>query len=101
VAKTYRGKTSLDIGDSVPDWEPFLAPKAPVGSPNVLFNAWDAVGDDTMDGRGSPVETPTIRRIAEMGVRWANFHTTAVCSPTRSSPLTGRNATSNRMPQKS
>ena len=91
------GKIALDIRDSVPDWAPYLPPKAPDGAPNVLFLAWDDVGYGTMDVFGGPVETPNMRRIADMGVRFSNFHTTALCSPTRSSLLTGRNATSNGM----
>ena len=50
-----------------------------------------------MDVFGGPVETPNMQRIADIGVKFANFHTTALCSPTRSSLLTGRNATSNGM----
>ena len=93
----YAGKIELDIRDSVPDWAPYLPPKAPEGAPNVLFIAWDDLGYGTMDVFGGPVETPNMRRIADMGVRFSNFHTTALCSPTRSSLLTGRNATSNGM----
>src|SRR5271165_6472354 len=97
MPKPYKGKIALDIRDSVPDWSPYLAPAAPEGSPNVLFIAWDDVGYGTMDVFGGPVETPTMRRLANLGVRYSNFHTTALCSPTRSSLLTGRNATSNGM----
>ena len=97
MTKPFQGKISLDIRDSVPDWSPYLAPAAPEGSPNVLFIAWDDVGYGTMDVFGGPVETPTMRRIAELGVRYSNLHTTALCSPTRSSLLTRRNATSNGM----
>ena len=97
MAKSFRGKISLDIRDSEPDWEPFLPPKAPEGAPNVLLLSWDDVGYGTMDVFGGPVETPNMRRIADMGVRYANFHTTALCSPTRASLLNGRNATSNGM----
>jgi arylsulfatase len=97
MAEQYQGKIELDIRDSTPDWTPFLAPKAPEGAPNVLFIAWDDVGYATMDVFGGPVETPTMQRIADMGVRFSNFHTTALCSPTRASLLTGRNATSNGM----
>ena len=93
----FKGKIALDIRDSEPDWAPYLAPKAPDGAPNVLFIAWDDVGFGTMDCFGGPVETPTMTRIADMGVKYANFHTTALCSPTRASLLTGRNATSNGM----
>jgi arylsulfatase len=95
--KPYKGKIALDIRDSVPDWEPFLAPRAPEGAPNVLVIAWDDVGYGTMEPFGGPVEVPTMARIAGMGVRYANFHTTALCSPTRASLLTGRNATTNGM----
>jgi len=97
MAKFHQGKIELDIRDSVPDWEPFLAPKAPDGAPNVLLIAWDDLGFATMDMYGGPVETPNMRRIADMGVKFSNFHTTALCSPTRASLLTGRNATTNGM----
>ncbi|MDL2075354.1 arylsulfatase [Streptomyces sp. GXMU-J15] len=97
MAKPFKGKISLDIRDSQPDWTPFLAPRAPENSPNVLVIAWDDVGYGTMDCFGGPVRTPTMSRIADMGLRYSNFHTTALCSPTRASLMTGRNATSNGM----
>ncbi len=97
MAKSWNGTIAEDIRDSTPDWTPYLAPKAPEGAPNVLFIAWDDVGYGSMDVFGGPIETPTMRRIAARGVRYGNFHTTALCSPTRSSLLTGRNATSNGM----
>ena len=93
----FNGKIAVDIRDSVPDWTPYLAPKAPEGAPNVLFIAWDDLGYATMDTFGGPVQCPNMARIAERGVKFANFHTTALCSPTRASLLTGRNATSNGM----
>jgi arylsulfatase A-like enzyme len=97
VAPEFTGKVELDVRDSVPDWSPYLAPKAPDGAPNVVFVVWDDVGYGTMDCFGGPVRTPTMSRIAAQGVRYGNFHTTALCSPTRASLLTGRNATSNGM----
>ncbi len=97
MAKPYNGKIALDIRDSEPDWDPYLPPTAPDGAPNVLIVAWDDVGYATMDSFGGPVSCPNMDRIAERGVKFANFHTTALCSPTRSSLLTGRNATSNGM----
>ncbi len=93
----FSGTISLDVRDSVPDWDPYLPPKALDGAPNVLLLAWDDVGYGALDVYGGPIETPTMRRIADMGVRFGNFHTTALCSPTRASLLTGRNATSNGM----
>ena len=97
MARDFKGKIEVDIRDSVPDWTPYLAPKAPDGAPNVLIIAWDDLGYATMDSFGGPVQCPNMARIAERGVKMANFHTTALCSPTRASLLTGRNATSNGM----
>ena len=93
----FQGKIELDVRDSEPDWTPYLPPTAPEGAPNVLLLAWDDLGYATMDIYGGPVECPNMRRIAERGVTFSNFHTTALCSPTRASLLTGRNATSNGM----
>jgi len=93
----WNGRVAVDIRDSVPDWTPFLQPQAPADAPNVLMIVWDDVGYGAMDVFGGPIETPTMRRIADSGLRYSNFHTTALCSPTRSSLLNGRNATSNNM----
>jgi arylsulfatase A-like enzyme len=93
----WNGRVAVDIRDSEPDWAPYLQPRAPEDSPNVLMIVWDDVGYGAMDVFGGPIETPTMRRIADSGLRYSNFHTTALCSPTRSSLLTGRNATSNNM----
>ena len=83
------GDVAVDIRDSEPDWTPFLQPQAPDGAPNVLMIVWDDVGYGAMDVFGGPIETPTMRRIADSGLRYSNFHTTALCSPTRSSPADG------------
>jgi len=97
MSKSWKGTVNLDIRDSVPDWGPYLQPQAPEDAPNILMIVWDDVGYGAMDVFGGPIETPTMQRIADMGIRYSNFHTTALCSPTRSSLLTGRNATSNNM----
>ncbi|OWY63304.1 arylsulfatase, partial [cyanobacterium TDX16] len=97
MSTPFRGRIETDIRDSEPDWAPYLPPKAAPGAPNVLFLAWDDLGFGTMDCYGGPVECPSMAKLAERGVRYTNFHTTALCSPTRSSLLTGRNATSNGM----
>ncbi len=94
---SFGGHVDIDIRKSKPDWVPFVQPGAEPGAPNVLMVVWDDVGFGAMDVNGGPIETPTMRRIADSGVRFSNFHTTALCSPTRSSLLTGRNATSNNM----
>jgi arylsulfatase A-like enzyme len=97
MPEQWKGKLATDIRDATPDWTPFVQPTAPEGAPNVLFIVWDDVGYGAMDVFGGPIETPAMRRIAEMGIRYSNFHTTALCSPTRACTLTGRNATSNSM----
>lgn len=97
MTKTWKGKIAVDIREARPDWEPFTQPLAPEGSPNILMIVWDDVGYGTMETYGGPVETPNMTRIADSGIRFSNFHTTALCSPTRSSLITGRNATSNNM----
>lgn len=89
----FNGKIALDIRDSEPDWTPYAAPIAPEGAPNVLYLVWDDTGIATWDCFGGLVEMPAMSRIAERGVRLSQFHTTALCSPTRASLLTGRNAT--------
>ena len=97
MQKRFNGRIELDIRDSVQDWDPYLAPRASEGAPNVLIIAWDDVGFSTMDTFGGLVQMPTMQRIADRGVKFSNFHTTALCSPTRASLLTGRNATTNGM----
>jgi arylsulfatase A-like enzyme len=95
--RDWNGRVAVDIRDSEPDWAPFVQPRAPEGAPNVLMIVWDDVGYGAFDTFGGPIETPTLSRIADSGLRYSNFHTTALCSPTRSSLLNGRNATSNNM----
>jgi arylsulfatase A-like enzyme len=89
----FQGRIELDIRDSEPDWGPYAAPTAPENAPNVLYLVWDDTGIATWDCFGGLVDMPNMRRIAEHGIRLSQFHTTALCSPTRASLLTGRNAT--------
>jgi arylsulfatase A-like enzyme len=63
----------------------------PAGAPNVLLIVLDDLGFAQLGCYGSDIETPNLDRLAERGLRFTNFHTTAVCSPTRASLLTGRN----------
>ncbi|PBC51189.1 arylsulfatase [Rhodococcus sp. ACS1] len=97
MAKPFRGVVNLDIRDSVPDWGPYEQPKAPPGSPNVLYIVLDDVGFGALGCYGGPIETPNIDKIAANGLRYGQWHTTALCSPTRSCLLTGRNHTTNGM----
>ena len=97
MAAPFNGTINVDIRDSEPDWEPFEPPKAPDGAPNVVYIVLDDVGFSAMSSYGGPIETPNIDRIATQGVRYTQWHTTALCSPTRSCLLTGRNHTRNSM----
>jgi arylsulfatase len=97
VPKPFKGRVDLDVRDSTPDWEPFLQPVAPEGSPNVLYIVLDDVGFSAMEPWGGLIETPNINKLAASGLTYTNWHTTALCSPTRSSLLTGRNHTTNGM----
>jgi arylsulfatase len=63
----------------------------PAGAPNVVVVLLDDVGFGAASTFGGPVPTPTLDRIAGAGLRYNQFHTTALCSPTRAALLTGRN----------
>jgi arylsulfatase len=97
MSQPFRGTINVDIRDSVPDWAPFEPPKAPDRAPNVVYIVLDDVGFSAMSCYGGPIETPNIDRVAADGVRYTQWHTTALCSPTRSCLLTGRNHTRNSM----
>jgi arylsulfatase len=85
----FKGKVGLRPSDSVKDFP--AEPRAPEGAPNVLLIITDDVGFGATSTFGGPVPTPTFDRLANMGLRFNNFHTTALCSPTRAALLTGRN----------
>ncbi|MGA9275886.1 arylsulfatase [Ilumatobacter sp.] len=97
MTKPFNGVINLDVRDSVADWAPYAPPKAAEDAPNVVYIVWDDVGIGCMSTFGGLVETPNMDRLANLGLRFNNWHTTALCSPTRSSLLTGRNAHSNGM----
>ena len=67
------------------------APQAPAGAPNVLLIMTDDVGFGATSTYGGAIETPTFDALARSGLRYNEFHTTAMCSPTRAALLTGRN----------
>jgi len=97
MTKPFRGSIAIDIRESVPDWAPYAQPKAPADAPNVLYIVLDDVGFSAMEPWGGLIETPNVKRLAAGGLTYTNWHTTALCSPTRSSLLTGRNHTTNGM----
>ncbi len=85
----FQGKIGNDWRDSEPWWPPVPAP--PEGAPNVVLIVLDDVGFAQLGCYGSDIETPSIDAVAAEGVQLTNFHTTALCSPTRACLLTGRN----------
>ena len=80
---------------SSPAWPQPL--RAKTGAPNVLFIVLDDVGFGQLSCFGGPCETPTMDRLAGNGLLYNNMHTTALCSPTRSCIMTGRNHHANAM----
>jgi arylsulfatase A-like enzyme len=95
VHDEFAGVIGRDWRDSTPAW-PRRA-EAPDGAPNVVYIVLDDVGYAQLGCYGSVIDTPNIDALAASGVRLANFHTAALCSPTRSCLLTGRNHHSNGM----
>jgi arylsulfatase len=96
-SKPFKGIINVDVRDSTPDWEPFLPPKAPDGAPNVLVVLYDDTGLAAWSPFGGKIQMPTLQRLADNGLRYSQWHTTALCSPTRSIFLTGRNHHQNGM----
>src|SRR5262249_54888852 len=96
-SQPFKGTINLDIRDSTADWTPYLPPTAPEGSPNVLFIVIDDTGIAAWDTFGGGIEMPTLNRIGQQGLRYSQFHTTALRYPTRPCFMTGRNAHNNAM----
>ncbi|WP_374461159.1 arylsulfatase [Microbacterium sp.] len=95
MARDFQGRIELDVRDSEADWEAFLPTKAPQGAPNVLVVLYDDTGQAAWSPYGGRINMPTMDRLAQNGLTYAQWHTTALCSPTRSTFLTGRNHHSN------
>jgi arylsulfatase len=91
--KKFKGKIELDIRDSKPDWDYVLSaiPQAPKGAPNVLIVLFDDTGQAAWSPYGGRINMPTMDKLAKNGLTYTQWHTTALCSPTRSCFLTGRN----------
>src|SRR5262249_44435079 len=85
----FKGKISRLAKDSTPDFPKEI--QAPAGAPNVLLILTDDVGFGASSTFGGPVTTPTFDMLASNGLRYNQFHTTALCSPTRAALITGRN----------
>ena len=91
MARPFQGKIALDIRDSKPDWDAFLDAKASKDAPNVLVVLFDDTGCAAWSPYGGRIQMPTLDSLAENGLTYSQWHTTSVCSPTRSCFLTGRN----------
>ncbi|RYY29088.1 MAG: arylsulfatase [Sphingomonadales bacterium] len=88
-AQPFAGQVAPTHAESRPAWP--KAVRAPTGAPNVLVILTDDVGFAAASTFGGPVPTPNLDRLANAGLKYNRFHTTAICSPTRASLLTGRN----------
>ncbi len=95
VHDEFTGVIGRDWRTSTPAWP--VRPEPPDGAPNVVYIVLDDVGYAQVGCYGSVIDTPNIDALAGEGVRLANFHTAALCSPTRSCLLTGRNHHTNGM----
>ncbi len=85
----FKGKIGRTVKDSTPDFPKGV--EAPQGAPNILLILTDDVGFGASSPFGGPIQTPNFQRLADSGIRYNAFHTTALCSPTRSALITGRN----------
>ncbi len=86
----YQGKIGKTLAESQEYWAPPVT--APKGAPNVIWILLDDVGFGAGSPFGGLINTPTFDSLANNGLRYTNFHTTAICAPTRAALLTGRNS---------
>ena len=85
----FKGKIGTSAAKSTPDFPKEV--EAPKGAPNILLILTDDVGFGASSVFGGPIQTPNFHRLADSGLRYNMFHTTALCSPTRAALITGRN----------
>lgn len=85
----FGGEIGLSAKDSKPYWPPQIVP--PKGAPNILLIMTDDAGYGVAGTFGGVIPTPALDRVANMGLRYTQFHSTALCSPTRAALITGRN----------
>ena len=85
----FAGVIKRDARESKPCWQPRIVP--PKGAPNVLLIMTDDAGFGVSSAFGGVIPTPALDRIANNGLRYTNFNSTALCSPTRAALITGRN----------
>lgn len=90
--RTYPGHGAIvgrTLAESTPWWP--TTPTAPPGAPNVVIVLMDDMGFSDIGPFGSEIDTPNLDRVAARGIRFANYHTSPVCSPSRAALLTGLN----------
>ena len=92
---TYPHSTVFDVRNATPP--PRFEVKAPAKAPNILIVLIDDMGFGQSSAFGGPIQMPTVERLANSGLRYNEFHTTALCSPTRTALLSGRNHHVNNM----
>jgi arylsulfatase A-like enzyme len=85
----FDGTVNMDAKDSKPYWPPTVVPRK--GAPNILLIMTDDQGYGVSGTFGGVIPTPSMDRIAKAGLRYTQFHSTALCSPTRAALITGRN----------
>jgi arylsulfatase A-like enzyme len=85
----FAGKIERTVKGSAPDFPKGV--EAPAAAPNVLLILTDDVGFGATSVFGGPIQTPNFQRVADNGLRYNMYHTTALCSPTRAALITGRN----------
>ena len=88
-ALPFGGEINLNAAQSTPWWPPTVVP--PEGAPNILLIMTDDVGFAAPSTFGGVIPTPALDRVAANGLRYTNFHSTSLCSPTRAALITGRN----------
>jgi arylsulfatase A-like enzyme len=89
--RPHTGLVTYDAKDPDTSFPPIQPLRPPVGAPNVLIVLIDDTGFGASSAFGGPCATPVAERLAEGGLKFNRFHTTALCSPTRQALLTGRN----------
>ncbi|MGO6901093.1 sulfatase-like hydrolase/transferase, partial [Rhizobium ruizarguesonis] len=87
--EAFGGEINLSAKDSKPYWPPQIVP--PKGAPNILLIMTDDAGYGVSGTFGGVIPTPALDRIAQSGLRYTQFNSTALCSPTRAALITGRN----------
>jgi arylsulfatase len=89
--RKHVGLTTYDAKDPDTAYPPIEPIRPPKGAPNVLVVLLDDAGFGSSSAFGGPCNTPTFERLADQGLKFNRFHTTALCSPSRQALLTGRN----------